>query len=135
MKLSRHFALALALAGALTSYSGAGWAVEQSPYAWQTVPFAGGGYVDGFGLLETPGLLYARTNVGGLYRYDYQAQQWNPLFEKFTRDDRELMGVLAMALDPNDANKIYVACGLYLNEWAHKGAILRSPPGPDVAKI
>jgi hypothetical protein len=64
--------------------------------------------------------------VGGLYRYDYQAQQWSPLFEKFTRDERELMGVLAMALDPNDTNKIYAACGLYLHDWARKGAILRS---------
>jgi photosystem II stability/assembly factor-like uncharacterized protein len=36
------------------------------------------------------------------------------------------MGVLAMAIDPNDPQKLYAACGLYISQWARKGAILRS---------
>ena len=97
------------------------------PYAWQTVPFGGGGYVDGF--LYHPkeqNLLYARTDVGGLYRFDFAAKRWLALLDHLGKPDSDLMGVISMAVDPNDPNKIYAACGLYLPDWARKGAILRS---------
>ena len=96
-------------------------------YTWQTVPFGGGGFVDGF--LYHPkekGLLYARTDVGGAYRFDPQAKGWTSLTDFLGPDDADLMGVLAMALDPNDPSKLYMACGEYLGEWARDGAVLCS---------
>lgn len=98
-----------------------------APYRWTSVPFGGGGLVDGF--LYHPkqkNLLYARTDIGGLYRYDFAAKRWIPLLDHIGHDDADLMGVLSMAVDPNDPNRVYAACGLYLPDWAHKGAILRS---------
>ena len=100
---------------------------DDAPYRWQTIPFGGGGYVPGY--LYHPkekNLLYARTDVGGLYRFDYASQKWVQLFDNFGHDDGDLMGVLSIALDPNDPSKIYTANGLYLSDWARKGAIMRS---------
>ncbi|WP_169804991.1 sialidase family protein [Sphingomonas asaccharolytica] len=96
-------------------------------FTWKTVPWGGGGYIPAFLYHpKSPKILYARTDVGGLYRYDYTAQKWIPLLDDLSRSDADLMGVLAMAIDPNDPQKLYAACGLYISQWARKGAILRS---------
>jgi len=97
------------------------------PYHWQSVPFGAGGYIDGF--LYHPrarDLLYARTDIGGLYRYDYAAHRWLPLLDHLGRDDGDLMGVLSFAVDPAAPDRLYAATGLYLSQWSRKGAILRS---------
>ncbi len=103
-------------------------AAEMSlPYSWSSVPYGGGGFIDGF--LFHPkekGLLYARTDVGGAYRFDGINKRWIQLLDHLGRDDADLMGVLAIAIDPNDADKLYLACGEYLGTWARDGAILCS---------
>ncbi len=100
---------------------------QDRPYHWETVPFGGGGYVPGFVYHpKQPNLLYARTDVGGMYRYDFAAGHWVQLLDHLGRDEGDLSGVLSIALDPNDPNKVYAACGMYLGKWARKGAILRS---------
>ncbi len=102
-------------------------AAPPKPYAWTVVPYGAGGYVDGF--IYHPnekGLLYARTDIGGLYRYDYPTKTWIALLDHLGHADADLMGVLSIALDPSDPNAVYVACGLYLPDWGRKGAILRS---------
>ncbi|WOF41982.1 hypothetical protein KNJ79_12150 [Sphingopyxis indica] len=102
-------------------------AQQPAPYVWQSVPFGGGGYVDGFAYHpRTRGILYTRTDIGGLYRYDYEAKRWLPLLDHLSRQDGDLMGVLGIALDPANPDRVYAACGLYLNPWSRKGAILRS---------
>jgi len=102
-------------------------AQQPAPYVWQSVPFGGGGYVDGFAYHpREKDLLYTRTDIGGLYRYDYEAKRWLPLLDHLSRQDGDLMGVLSIALDPANPDKVYAACGLYLNQWSRKGAILRS---------
>ena len=127
MKFARRVLAAIALVGSTVTPLAPIQAESSDSYVWQTVPFAGGGYVDGFVYHpKKAGILYARTDVGGAYRFDYHTQEWIPLFQSLSREDRDLMGVLSLALDPNDPNKVYAACGLYIAEWAHKGAILRS---------
>jgi len=97
------------------------------PYAWQTIPFGGGGYVDGFVYHpKQKDLLYARTDIGGLYRFDFAQRRWMPLLDHIGPTEADNMGVLSIALDPKDPRKIAVATGLYLGSWAPKGAILRS---------
>jgi len=99
----------------------------QQSFTWKTVPWGGGGYIPAFLYHpKSPRILYARTDVGGMYRYDYKAQKWIPLLDDLSRSDADLMGVLSMAVDPNDPQKLYAACGLYISQWARKGAILRS---------
>ena len=126
MKIKSWIVVAFVLAGLALADAGAVQA-EQMPYVWQTIPFGGGGYVPGF--LYHPkqkDLLYARTDVGGIYRYDFGAERWIPLLDQLGQDDADLKGVLSIAIDPNDPNKVYAACGMYLATWARKGAILRS---------
>lgn len=97
------------------------------PYIWTTIPWGGGGYVPGFVYHpNAKDILYARTDIGGLYRYDFTAKRWQPLTDHIGADDADLMGVLSIALDPSDPDKVYIACGLYLADWAQKGAIFRS---------
>jgi hypothetical protein len=96
-------------------------------YSWSTVPWGGGGFVDGFVYHpKVKNLLYARTDVGGAYRYDFAARRWIPLLDRLGHDDGDLNGILSIAVDPNDPNKLYLACGLYLGQWAHSAAVLRS---------
>jgi photosystem II stability/assembly factor-like uncharacterized protein len=115
-------ALALFAAGAAAPARAA-----ETPYAWTPVPYGAGGFVDGFLYHpKTAGLLYARTDIGGMYRYDFASKSWVALLDHLGRDEGELMGVVSMAIDPNDPKKLYAATGEYLGEWAHSGAVLAS---------
>ena len=100
---------------------------EAAPYSWASVPFGGGGFVDGF--LYHPkqqGILYARTDVGGMYRFDYAAQRWIPLMDGFGKDDWDCFGNVAMAIDPQQPQRLYATCGLYLGDRVGPGAVIRS---------
>jgi len=97
------------------------------PYNWSSVPYGAGGFVDGFVFHpREKGLLYARTEMGGAYRFDRDSNAWVPLLDHLSRADGDLMGVLSLALDPNDPNRVYAACGLQMGEWARGAALLVS---------
>ncbi|NMN04924.1 beta-xylosidase/photosystem II stability/assembly factor-like uncharacterized protein [Novosphingobium sp. SG919] len=101
--------------------------LASGPYHWQTVPFGAGGFIDGFLYHpRQPGILYARTDIGGMYRFDFERKRWLPLLDHLGHDDGDLMGVLSFAVDPQASDRIYAATGLYLSQWSRKGAILRS---------
>lgn len=119
----RHFALA----AGFSLLSAQADVLPPQHYSFQTVPWGGGGYVDGFVYHpKVKNLLYARTDVGGAFRYDYAARRWVPLNDGFGRSDGEMNGILSIAVDPNDPKKLYMACGLYTWQWAGKAAVLRS---------
>jgi hypothetical protein len=95
------------------------------PYTWRNVQIAGGGFVTGF--IFNPSrkdLLYARTDMGGAYRWDGKAGQWVPLTDWVA--DWNLLGIESVATDPVDPDRLYLATGTYTNEWAGNGALLRS---------
>ena len=97
-----------------------------TPYVWKNVVILGGGFVTG--VVFSParvGLAYARTDVGGAYRMNPD-KSWVPLTDHFGRADSNLTGVESIAPDPTDANKVYAAVGTYTQDFAGKGAILRS---------
>ncbi|MFF4579808.1 RICIN domain-containing protein [Streptomyces sp. NPDC001389] len=97
------------------------------PYTWRNAQVVGGGYVTG--LVFNPrekGLLYARTDMGGAYRWDAGAEQWVPLTDWLGEKDWNLLGIDALATDPVDPGRLYLAAGTYTNDWAGNGAILRS---------
>ncbi|GAA3389867.1 RICIN domain-containing protein [Streptomyces roseoviridis] len=102
-------------------------ATGTGPYVWKNAQVVGGGYVTG--LVFNPrerGLLYARTDMGGAYRWDAAAEQWIPLTDWIGEKDWNLLGIDALATDPVDPDRLYLAAGTYTNEWAGNGAILRS---------
>ncbi len=104
-------------------------AVPGAAYTWRNVPIVGGGFVDG--LVFSPaqrGLAYARTDIGGAYRWDAAARRWAPLMDFTGFNDWNELGVESIAADPADAGKVWVAAGEYTYPWAlpPDGEILRS---------
>jgi len=126
----RHASLGALLGARLPAAFGASAAAPQDgtgPYRWQSVVYGAGGFIDGFVFHpREPGLLYARTDIGGAYRFDPASKSWLPLLDHLSKADADLMGVLSLAVDPNDANRLYAACGLYLDKWSRDAAVLTS---------
>lgn len=95
------------------------------PYKWKSVQMVGGGFVDGIVFHPAvKGVKYARTDMGGAYRWDDRAKQWSPLLDWVSFPDVNLMGVESIAVDPRDPNRVYLACGTYTS--VPNTAILRS---------
>ena len=48
--------------------------MQTVPYRYRHMPIGGGGYVTGFFFHPNdPRTLYCRTDIGGVYRFDYDA--------------------------------------------------------------
>jgi photosystem II stability/assembly factor-like uncharacterized protein len=95
-------------------------------YEWGNVRFDGGGFVSAVMFHpKAKNLLYARTDVGGIYRFDFEKKTWIPLMDFISENDKGLYGTEAFALDPNDPKRIYVLAG---TGYFSKGrtAVLRS---------
>lgn len=89
----------------------AGEALAQG-YRWQNVPMGGGGFVSAIIPSRTQkGLFYARTDVGGAYRWDKTNARWVPLNDSLSEDDVGLMGIEALALDPKNSSVVYLLAG------------------------
>jgi xyloglucan-specific exo-beta-1,4-glucanase len=97
-------------------------------YIWRNVAIVGGGYVPGIVFnTKEPGLVYARTDIGGAYRWNTKVERWVPLLDSIGWDDWNLTGVDSIATDPVDPNRVYVLAGTYTNGWTNQnGAVLRS---------
>ncbi|WP_433044936.1 cellulose binding domain-containing protein [Dactylosporangium sp. CS-033363] len=103
-------------------------AAAADPYAFKNVQIEGGGFVPGIIFNQSQqGLVYARTDIGGAYRLDTATNRWVPLLDWVGQDNWGYNGVVSLATDSVDPNKVYVAAGMYTNSWdPNNGAILRS---------
>lgn len=118
--------LALLLAAPVQSAA----APNALPYRWKSVQIVGAGFVDGFVFHpKVKDVRYARTDMGGAYRWDSGAKRWMPMLDWVPYKDLNFMGVESIAVDPADAKKVYLACGTYTNPTTPDGAILRSSDG------
>jgi xyloglucan-specific exo-beta-1,4-glucanase len=86
----------------------------------------GGGFVSGIITSATvPNLVYARTDVGGAYRWQEPTQSWVPLTDWASEDQTGFLGVESLAIDPSEPNRLYMLVGInYFN--GGKTAILSS---------
>lgn len=102
--------------------------VKSQAYDWGRVKIVGGGLIPGITFnTKEKDLIYARTDMGGAYRWDPATKTWIQLLEWLNKDDWNLSGVESMATDPVDPNRVYIAAGTYSNEWVTtNGYILRS---------
>ena len=130
-EMSRRAVLAgAAAAAALTSVpllTTKAQAAEAPAYRWRNAVIGGTGFVTG--VLFHPsvrGLAYARTDIGGAYRWDDRTARWTPLTDQLGWDDWNLLGVEALAVDPAHPDRLYLAVGTYAQSWAGNGAVLRS---------
>ena len=81
----------------------------ESSMDWDTLNIAGGGFVSG--IVTGDDQMYARTDVGGAYRYDYEQKKWVQLLDFLNEADRGFLSVDAMCVDPNDDDTLYLLCG------------------------
>ncbi|WP_432650685.1 WD40/YVTN/BNR-like repeat-containing protein [Huintestinicola sp.] len=84
---------------------------ENPDWSYGQVAIGGGGFVTGIVSTCEAGLFYARTDVGGAYRWDNEAQKWIALNYDISEDDKGLLGIDGIAVDPNNAANVYLAAG------------------------
>ncbi|MBQ8639814.1 MAG: endoglucanase [Lachnospiraceae bacterium] len=81
-------------------------------YQYRNLPIPGGGYVTG--LLFHPqkeDVFYARTDIGGTYRFDRTKERWISLISHVTMEDLSETFPISIALDPGQPQMLYIACG------------------------
>lgn len=89
----------------------------ESTLADETITFGqvaigGGGFVTG--LISCPtkeNLFYARTDVGGAYRWIEESKSWKALHYGVSAADKGLLSIDGLAVDPNSPNKVYMVAG------------------------
>jgi xyloglucan-specific exo-beta-1,4-glucanase len=121
---------AVAMTGATTTPARAATpsATAAGTYAWHNVAIGGGGFVPGVIFNQTqPNLAYARTDIGGAYRWNQTTGSWTPLLDWVGQDNWGYNGVVSLATDPVNTNKVFAAVGMYTNSFdPNNGAVLRS---------
>lgn len=120
--------VAAAVVAAPFTAAGAPTAGAAEPYTWKNVRIDGGGFVPGIVFNPTEkNLIYARTDIGGMYRWEQARQSWTPLLDWVGADKWGWNGVVSVATDPVQTSRVYAAVGMYTNDWdPNNGAILRS---------
>lgn len=100
--------------------------VASESFTWGTVTMGGGGFVSAIVTSKTEqNLIYARTDVGGAYRWNEVDGSWIPLNDWLDDKNNGLYGIEAFALDPSFPNRLYMLAGTeYWNDG--KTMILRS---------
>ncbi|WP_200303064.1 cellulose binding domain-containing protein [Streptomyces adelaidensis] len=137
MRRTRILTTVLALAAGLLAGSPPALGAEKADkpvsiaadtYTWKNARIDGGGFVPGIVFnREEQNLAYARTDIGGAYRWVQSSKTWTPVLDSVGWDNWGHTGVVSLASDSVDPNKVYVAAGTYTNSWdPGNGAILRS---------
>lgn len=95
---------------------------------WKNVQIYGGGMITGVEFSEAEkDLIYARTDMGGIYRWQPESESWKPLTDWVGPEMWSNLGCDDLATDPNDANRVYALMGEYDNGWTDvKGAVFCS---------
>ncbi|NUP19979.1 MAG: xyloglucanase [Streptomyces sp.] len=136
MRRTRILTAVLALAAGLLAGTPSALAANVSPnvsisadsYTWKNARIDGGGFVPGIVFnRKEKNLAYARTDIGGAYRWQESSRTWTPLLDSVGWEDWGHTGVVSLASDSVDPDKVYAAVGTYTNSWdPGNGAVLRS---------
>jgi len=106
---------------------------QEPNYGYVTI--GGGGFV--VSIIESiteDNVFYAKTDVGGINRWNESTRSWTPLFGWCSVDQTSFMGTESFAIDTQSPNKIYALAGT--NYWnGGKSAILRSEDRGDTWEV
>jgi xyloglucan-specific exo-beta-1,4-glucanase len=94
---------------------------------WKNVEVGGGGMVTGVVVHpKERNLVYARTDVGGIFRWNETTGSWIPLSDGFTKAQAGYFGVESLAVDPSDPNIVFAAVGNGKTGSDTQSALLKS---------
>lgn len=82
-------------------------------YEYKNLPIPGGGYVTGF--LFSPvekNVMYIRTDIGGTYKYDYEAERFISLADHVTTENLAETFPISIATKKEEKGSLYIACGV-----------------------
>lgn len=88
------------------------------PYKYSNCPIPGGGFVTG--ILYHPefeNILYIRTDIGGVYRYNFETKTWKSLMDHVTTMGKWETYPLSLALDPHNPSWLYIIAGQADNNY------------------
>ena len=101
--------------------------IPNASYTWRNLEMVGGGFITGIvAHPAAPGLFYARTDVGGAYRFDSEQQRWVAITDWIGQRDWRFTGVESIAVDPRDPDVVFLALGIYNQPHLKPTAICRS---------
>lgn len=85
----------------------------ESENGWKfgQVAMGGGGFVSGVFATKEEGLYYARTDVGGAYRFNKDTGKWESMSYDISEEDRGFLGIAALAFAENEPNKVFLLAG------------------------
>lgn len=121
MRMNKIIFLLIIIVGGITSKI-----VNAQTYQWGNLPIGGGGFVSGLSPSKTEkDLLYARTDVGGAYRWNVKDSTWIPLLDWVSVEEMGYLGVESLVTDPKFPNRLYMLVGIsYFNQG--RSGILKS---------
>lgn len=91
--------------------------VSENGWQFSQVAMGGGGFVSGVFATGEEGLYYARTDVGGAYRYNKDTQKWESMSYGISEADRGFLGIAGLAFAEKEPNKVFLLAGTsYLSE-------------------
>jgi hypothetical protein len=103
---------------------------------WRNAKWGGGGYVTGLIFHPTSAnVLYARTDIGGAYRWNQAAMAWVPITDGFSAAESFFQGAESIALDPNDDQLVYMSTGLYNSAGATARLYISSDRGDNWTSV
>ena len=109
--------------------------LSTAAYTWQNVNIGAGGFVDGiFYDPSNQNTIYARTDIGGLYKTTNDGASWSQLLDFVGNNTGssgngtqfQEIGVLSFGIDPENSNNIYADVGEYSGT---NGAVFYSTNG------
>lgn len=117
-KCGRLLVLTLSTAMLCGIGTGCSGDLDAASYEWGNVAIGGSGYVTGMECNATEeGLVYARTDIGGLYRRR-DGKDWTAITDFLGSDEWNYIGIKSMATGPVEPNRVYFTGGTYMNDDA-----------------
>lgn len=99
---------------------------ETIPYSYGTLAIGGGGFVSG--IIASGKSKYARTDVGGAYRWNDADCSWKPISNFVSEENKGLLSIEALAIDPQDEKHIFLLGGCQYFS-SQKTAVMYSTDG------
>lgn len=85
--------------------------LSENGWEFSQVAMGGGGFVSGVFATRQEGLYYARTDVGGAYRYNSETERWESMSYSVSEEDNGFLGIAGLAFGESDPNRVYLLAG------------------------